>query len=373
MTGQPPGSALVVRTAGGRVINPFDPDLPDPDMRRDPRAAGYHRSRLSEETRRKYRFFIDVYLDFCLQTGRDESRASQFTLEAFMVYLAQMPVRRGRNKGKVGLAPASMALALAAVRALYEILGENLPPAGLARGVIEGHEAQRRDDPDIRDGVGSPAVDLPTFQELVEACPAGTNAGLRDRAMLTLGLAIMARRRELTQLNFDDVTSIKGGWLDVHVRRAKGGRSRTAAVPPWEHLPVLDPVANWFAYRARMRELGVTGGPAFRAVDRWDNVQGATDSRWAGRVLDGGRMSPLVLELIIARAAHAARLDNADELRPHGTLRASGATIAYNYGADVLAIARQGGWAENSPVVFRYIRDVDRLKRNPMLLVGRES
>lgn len=191
--------------------------------------------------------------------------------------------------------------------------------------------------------------------------------------MLTVGLTIMARRRELTQLNMDDLTVGKDGWLEVHVRRAKGGRSRKPIVPPWEHLPILDPVQNWLAYRARMRELGITAGPAFRAIDRWDNVQGATGSNWAGKALDGGRLSPVVLELIIARAAHRAALDNAEELRPHGTLRASGATISYNWGADVLAIARQGGWAENSPVVFRYIRDIDQRRRNPMLLVGRET
>lgn len=367
-----PGDLELYR-ADGRLINPFDPDRPDPDLRRDPRAAAYHRSRLSDETRRAYKRYIDLYLDFCYQTGRDQDRASQYTLEAYIIWLCQRPITRGKNKGKVGLSPSALSVALSAVRTMYEILGGNIPASRLARGIIEGHEAQRETDPDIHDGEGSPAVDLPTFQELVEACPAHTNAGIRDRAMLTIGLTIMARRRELAGLSWPDITRDRGAdWLKVHIRRAKGGKPRSPVVPRWDHLPILCPHRNWDTYVERMASLGITEGPTFRAVDQWDNVQGAKNGRWAGKTPpDGGRLDPATLESIILRAAIRASVPNAESLRPHGVLRASGATIAYNFGADVLAIARQGGWGERSPVVFRYIRDIDQYKRNPMLLVGK--
>jgi integrase len=366
-----PGQELVVRTTGGRLINPFDTALPDPDERRDPRAIEYQRERLSESTRYAYRRFIGQYLDFCALTGRREIPANRFTVEAFTIWLAERPVTKGKNKGKVGLAPLSIGVALSAVRALHVAVGENPPDRALARGIIERHEKRRAKDRTIHDGVGSPAVDLPTFADLVAACPPDTNAGLRDRAMLTLGLNIMARRSELCILDLADITVERDGWLKVYVAETKTGKPRTVHVPAWDHMPELCPKRAWLAYRARMAEHHITEGPAFRGVDRWDHVQGA--GPWAGRAALGSRLDGSTLEHIVARAAIRAAVPNADELSPHGVLRRTGATLAYEFGSDILAIARQGGWDERSPVVFRYIDTVDLKKRNPMLLIGRDA
>lgn len=374
----PPRSGLVVRTGSGRVLNPFDPDLPDPDLARDPRAAEYHRDRLTESTRRAYRRYVEMWLDFCALTGRVELPANVFSLEAFSVWLAQRYMTRGKNKGKIGMAPASIALALSAVRAYHEIQGENLPSTRLARGVIDGHRERRSGDPDIHDDQGTPAVDLPTFAALVEACPADTNAGLRDRALLTLGLSVMARRHELVELDRASIVPAPRdpAWLEVRIAQTKTGRRRRGSargrspkVPPWDD-PVLDPVRNWRAWDARLDELGIVGGPAFRAVDRHDTVQGAPGRTWAGRSVGDGRLDPATLESVVLRAALRAAVPEAEELRPHGVLRASGATLAYLAGADLVAIARQGGWHETSPVIFRYIRDVDEYKRNAMAMLA---
>ncbi len=82
------------------------------------------------------------------------------------------------------------------------------------------------------------------------------------------------------------------------------------------------------------------------------------------------------VELAIARAAadavalHGAELPHdPGAYKPHG-LRAGGATSSYEAGADILSIARQGGWGDRSPVIFRYIREIDLKMRNPMRLVG---
>jgi hypothetical protein len=365
------GQDLVVRTGGGRLINPFDPGLPDPDERRDPRAAEYHRERLSESTRYAYRRFIGQYLDFCALTGRREVPANRFTVEAFAIWLAERPVTRGKNKGKTGLAPLSIGVALSAVRALHVAVGENPPDRELARGIVERHTKRRAKDRDIHDGVGSPAVDLPTFTSLVESCPPDTNAGLRDRAMLTLGLNIMARRSELCILDVADITIDRDGWLQVYIHETKTGKPRTVLVPPWDDLPELCPKRAWLAWRARLVEHGLGEGPAFRGIDRWDHIQGA--GAWAGRAQLGNRLNGADVEHLVARAALRAAVPNGDDLSPHGVLRRTGATLSYASGADVLAIARQGGWHEQSPVVFQYITTVDLKKRNPMLLIGRDG
>lgn len=362
-----PEQALIVRTGSGRIINPYDESLPDPDERRDPRAAEYHRERLTESTRYSYRRFIAMYLDYCALTGRREVPGNRFTIEGFSIWLAERPVTKGKNKGKIGMAPSSISSALSAVRALHVACGENPPDRDLARGIIERHEKRRAKDRTIHDGVGSPAVDLPTFADLVAACPPETNAGLRDRAMLTLGLNIMARRSELCILDLDDVKVRRDGWLEVYIHETKSGKPRTAIVPPWDD-PELCPKRAWLAYKKRIVSLGITEGSAFRGVDRWDNVQGA--GPWAGRAQLGSRLDGSTLEHIVARAAIRAAVDDAEKLSPHGVLRRTGATVAYANGADILAICRQGGWDERSPVVFRYIDTVDMKERNPMLLVG---
>lgn len=344
----------------------------DPDERRDPQAAAFHRDRLSPNTRRMYRQFAPVYLDFCARTGRREVPANRFTLEAFTIYLAQTPIKRGKNKGKIGMAPNSIGVALSAVGALHRACGENPPDRSLARGIIEGHANRRRQPGSgIRDDVGSPAVDLPTFIELVAACPPDTNAGLRDRALLTLGLAMMARRSELCILDLDDVVVRRSGrWMDVHVSSTKTGKSRDVQVPRLgDDMAELCAVRAWEAYRQRLSELGITAGPVFRGVDRWDNVHGV--AAFAGRRSMTLRLDGSHVEQIVLRAALRAAVPNAEELSPHGVFRHTGATEAYRGGADVLAIARQGGWADNSPVVFRYIDKVDRA-RNPILLFTRE-
>ncbi len=355
---------------GGKLINPFEE--PDPDTRRDSRAVLYHQASLRPSTRRKYRYFAGLYLDFCAEVGRVEVPANAFTLEAFAINLAQRTVLKGRNRGRQGLAPASIKLAIASVRALHEVTGANPPSTKLARKIITGHEAlreaERRANPGLwrPDGEGAPALKLPDLAELVAACNPNTSAGLRDRAVLTLGFATMARRHELAGIDIGDLKRVDRG-LEVFIHRTKTGKPRTPKIPPWDHLPELCALRNVTAWVKCLRANGITSGPLFRGVDRWDHIHGT--ATWAGRDGLNPRMDPSTVELIVLRAALAAAIDDAELYSPH-SLRSGGATAAYEAGADILAIARHGGWADNSPVVFRYIRDVDEWRRNPMSLVG---
>lgn len=349
---------------------------------RHPKAFSYQRERLAKRTRAGYRGYAARYLDYCAATGRREVPGHRFTIEAFAIYLTTVEVKRGKNKGRIGLSPSSMAVALSAVAALHRACGENLPDRDLARGIIDRHEKQRKLER-VPDGVGSPGVDLPTFREVVMACDPETVAGIRDRAMLTMGLNMMARRSELTSIDRGDVTYVrKGGrlWLQVHVPYTKTGKDRFALIPAWDD-DELNPHRWWDKWTEICDANGVVDGPAFRAVDRWDNIQGARQlvdglwvpRAWAGRSSMEVRLDPSLLEHIILRAALKAAVDNADELRPHGFLRRTGATLAYLNGADILSIARQGGWGDRSPVVFRYIGDAQAYERNPMLLIGQQA
>ncbi|MES2343831.1 MAG: tyrosine-type recombinase/integrase, partial [Pseudomonadota bacterium] len=321
--------------------------LPDPDNRRDPRAARYHRQARAESTRRAYLRWLQLFLDFCDKTQRRELPATAATLEAFAVYLCQRPIDRGKNRGRQGLAPNSIRQALSAVRTYHRLHGENPPDTFMAAGVVDGYEVERSRMPGNTDGKGVPGLRLPTLAAMFTVCDPATNAGARDRAVLSLGWAMMARRSELTGLDVDHVRRVRTG-VEVFVARSKTdqtGKGRTVAIPWKPELGDMCPATNTLAWVALMAGLGMVDGPLLRAVDRHDHVNGS--GVWAGP--PGLRMAPSTVELVIARAAVRARVPGGDKLRGH-SLRRGGATDAYEGGADILSIARHGGWGERSPV-----------------------
>jgi integrase len=252
------------------------------------------------------------------------------------------------------------------VRAFHRAHGENPPDTGLALDVLQGYRRMRA-SAGIVDGEGAPPIRLHTLEQLLAVCDPETKAGIRDRALLTLGFALMARRSELAGLDFTDLVDVDRG-LEVMIRRSKTdqvGQGAKVAVPRWPAEMVACPVRAVEAYRTMLAGAGITSGPFFRSVDKHGRVNGEP-----GRAGPPGlRMDPSTVELVIARAALRAEIAGGEKLRPH-SLRSGGASEAYEAGADILAIARHGRWKDNSPVVFRYIREVDRWKHNPMDLIG---
>uniref|UniRef100_UPI0015F06016 tyrosine-type recombinase/integrase n=1 Tax=Pseudonocardia pini TaxID=2758030 RepID=UPI0015F06016 len=191
----------------------------------------------------------------------------------------------------------------------------------------------------IRRGRGQAvAVDLRAVLAMSAACP-DTRAGLRDRAMLTLGFYGATRASDQAHLLAADVTVEQNGLvLDVRVGKTTG----RSALPRRRH-PLLCPRAAWLAWQRVS-----SGGPAFRRVDRHD-------------VVSDSALSPDAVTAVIARAGERAGL-------PHPvtchSLRAGFATESYRAGAALLDIAQQGRWAPGSQELFRYIRTVDQWRHN---------
>jgi integrase len=351
-------------------------NAPNPDEQLDPRVQALIEQSLAPETRRKYRWAGELYVDFCDLNDHTEWPGTAQTLAGFGHWLAERPVTRGKNKGVVGMAPNSIRLAVSAVRSLHEVLGWNPPSTKLARKAIKGHENKRANDQTHKftDGVGAPPVKLPLLRDLVGTCDLSTARGLRDRAILCAGLAMMARRHVLAGLDLDDLYDHEAG-VEVFVRKDKtvpdpsqpSVRSRRVKLPWWPAQPDLCPVTALKAWQRYLTDYGITDGPLFRAIDRHGHLNGTPD--WAGRRGLSTRMDPVIVEMVVQRCAIAAQIKDPTNYTAH-SLRSGGATTAYEAGADILAIARHGGWGDRSPVVFRYIRDVDDWLRNPMLLVG---
>lgn len=344
--------------------------LPDPDERRDPRAAHFHKSARTENTRRMYRHGIWLYLRFCEEDGRREMPATAATMEAFAVHLMHRPVERGRNKGKVGLAPNSIRLYLSAVRTFHRIQAENPPDLVLASGAVIGYENQRdaaRDSAGrklYRDGEGAPALRLPTLKQMFEQCDPATTMGARDRALLSCGWAIMSRRQELTMIDVEHIRVVDQG-LEVRLARTKTmKKGRTVGIPNRPNLGMLNPMPNILRWRDVMVSRDLTGGPFFRGVDRHDRIHGEQGWAGAGEL----RLHPTTVEEVIRKVAIKAGAPDAALLSGH-SLRRGGANDMYAAGADTRAVAKQGGWGERSPVVFRYLDDVSHWERNALEMV----
>lgn len=345
--------------------------LPDhPDHARDPRAAKYHKKARSEETRRAYRQGISYFLDFTSSTGRREVPATASTAEAFAVWLMHKPITRGRNKGRVGMAPATIRLYLSAVCTFHRVQGENPPDLGLAGDAIEGYERERAEDPTCTDGQGVPGLRLPSLRQMFEVCDPATNQGARDRALLSLGWAMMARRSELSALDIGHVILDEDGVI-VFVRKSKTdqkAKGKKIRIPWKTELGQLCPVVNITRWHERLAEHGITEGGFLRGVDRHGRING--QAGWAGVV--SARMDPGTVEDVIARVAIEARVRDAGKLRGH-SLRRGGASDMYDAGADILSIARQGRWNERSPVIFKYIEEDVNDRRNPLRVAKFEA
>jgi integrase len=148
-------------------------------------------------------------------------------------------------------------------------------------------------------------------------------AGLRDRALLTLGWLGAFRRSELVALHVEDVTRVEAG-LVVRVRRSKGDQEGEGAAKgiPFASRPALCAVRALEAWREAS---GITRGPLLRAVRH-------------GQVRDEA-LSDRAVARIVKRVAERAGLDP-DVLAGH-SLRAGFATTAARKGKSLDAIMRQ--------------------------------
>lgn len=175
-------------------------------------------------------------------------------------------------------------------------------------------------------------------------------AGHRDRAILLCGFGIGSRQSEVSALDVEDVEVAAHGLL-IDVRASKGGKSRTVAVGYGTH-ELTCPVRAWTTW---LRVSGITTGAAFVPIGRY------------GHPRRGQRISPEGVGDAINRRARAAGIPG--RITGH-SVRAGMATEARRAGHDHVTIARQGGWAENSRALYRYLRIVDQWADNALVGIG---
>ena len=240
-----------------------------------------------ENTALAYRSRWRSFEAWCARAGRVALPATAQTVAAYLTHLAT----------ERGLKATTVDAHLTAIRAVHRGAGATAPDALTARKVVVA--AQRREA--ARDGRYGPrkavpvmAADLPA---IVAACDDQTAAGLRDRAVVLLGFALLARRSELAALNLSDVELVPDEGIAVTIRASKTDQSARGLVRRIHYAAneLVCPVRAVLAWTSFLAARGITTGPLFTRIDRWGNVGPAAGGRYADPLgSDGaaGRLLP---------------------------------------------------------------------------------
>lgn len=297
---------------------------------------------VAANTTKAYKHQWTEFTAWCAEQGRVPLPATPETLAEYVNHLAD-----------TGKGPATMEQALAVISVQHQTANypKGFPDTTGARKAIRTVKRERAGEGKrVRQ---APPVTVDVLRKMIDTTDPDTPIGKRDRVLLLLGLAMMARRSELVDLQISHVSEDDNGLL-VLIAMSKTDQDATGvevAVPYGSH-PDTDPVRAVRAWLAVLAEHGVTSGPLLRAVDRH------------GRISPDGITTDSVSR-IVRRLAVAAVVPNAEKYTAH-SLRAGGATSSYQAGIPVGTIAKHGRWSPNSPVVLSYIRAVDRWSDNAM-------
>jgi site-specific recombinase XerD len=238
----------------------------------------------SSYTIRNYRNDIGDFLRWLRERAADPLETSR---QEFRAYLGELRAR--------GLAASSITRRTSTVHGFYRYL---LREGATGRDLLYGVALPRR--PKILPRVLDPAL----IARLVEAPPASTPAGLRDRAILELLYGGGLRVSELAALDVQSIDLDQGRAIV----RGKGARERVV----------------------------LFGGPALVALERYLDagrprlVSGPGTALFLNR--NGGRLTPRAVQMLIKKHALAAGIDQ--DVWPH-LLRHSFATHLLDGGADL--------------------------------------
>jgi integrase/recombinase XerD len=214
---------------------------------------------------------------------------------------------------KSGYAPSTIALHLSAIRRLATEAADNgLMDVQIAAGVCRAR-GPRRLGRRIGNWLGAQES-----AALINSTGAATVKGIRDRAILAIGIACGLRRGEIATLTMDHLQMREGRWVVVDLV-GKYGRIRSVPMAHW----VKQFIDEWCAL------VKITSGNVFRALDKVGRLK--RDSLSGQAVYEavkthaarlGLRVSPHDLRRTFASLAHAAdaRLEQIQYSLGHGSI-----------------------------------------------------
>lgn len=215
---------------------------------------------MATNTRLAYERNLRTFTAWCAVTGVVALPCSAQTLAEYVEHLW--------GDGK---APSTIDQVIATIRTAHRLAGlEHQPDTRAARLALRDRlrEAEEAKQPPRGRGPSVP-LQPPQLREVSAGCP-DSLAGVRDRALVLLAVAIAGRRSELAALTVRDVT-VRPTGLVVEVRPA-GQKPRIVAVP-YGSDPLTCPVRAWLAW-VEAGGLVDPDSPAFRRIDRHGRLLG---------------------------------------------------------------------------------------------------
>ena len=345
-----------------------------------------------ENTSLAYRSRWRSFEAWCTRAGRVALPATAQTVAAYLTHLAT----------ERGLKATSVDAHLTAIRTVHRGAGLAAPDSLTARKVVVA--AQRREA--AKDGRYGPRKAVPVMasdlQAIVAACDPRTAAGLRDRAIVLLGFALLARRSELAALNLSDVEPVPGEGIAVTIRSSKTDQAARGVVRRIHYASNerVCPVGAVLAWTSFLAARGIATGPLFTRIDRWGNVGPTAGGRYAdvrnqvfdvreatatrdGHPARDGRLRPQAIGAVITALCESAGLGGqtappdgpadapadpdapvhaavaaAEARRFSGhSLRRGGATSMLAAGAQPLHVSRHGRWSDGSRSFAGYVEE----------------
>lgn len=298
----------------------------------------YSRRAKADTTKRGYRSDLQHFAAFCTNQNVPALPAAPGTIAAYLAALADE-----------GMKPATMSRRLAAISKAHAAAGLQSPTSMRNAIVAETWQGIKRS---IGTAQQQKAACTTDYIKAMLAHVPDTLAGLRDRALLLIGFAAALRRSELVALDIDDVQFVPEGIvITIRVSKTDQERAGQKVAVTLGSTPQTCPVQS---LRAWLLAAGISSGPLFRSVNRWEHVQAKA-------------MTGQVVALLIKRYAKAAGLDPV-HFSGH-SLRAGLATSAALAGAGERQIMRQTRH-KSEAMVRRYVRDANIFNKNVSGIVG---
>ena len=307
-------------------------------------AAAFDRGSRAPATWRAYDAKWRRFAAWCDEAGEQALSAEARVVAEFLADLAAVwrpatptdpasTIVEGQVLVRDGLRPATVEAYRAAISVAHRSAGEPNPCEHEAvRRVVSGIRRQRGLTPTRRRTALRPA-DMTAI--LAAMRPDERLVDARDAALLLIGWKAALRTDDLHRLDITDLKVesaeqaggvVDGGGLAVRLRRSKTdqtGATVTVGITAVDPLPdgslnPLDAVHAWRRWHNQLRGHGLSRGPAWRGIDRYDRRPRAA------------RLQPQAINLIVTRRAHNAGF--VGDYRGH-SLRRGFATSALAGGA----------------------------------------
>lgn len=264
----------------------------------------------SANTRRAYQNDLQAFMAFTGIVKPEEFRA--VTRSHILAWRADLE--------KQGLVGATIRRKLAALASLYEYLCDcnavtHNPVKGVKRPTLDSYEGK------------TPALGDAQARQLLDAPPADTLKGKRDRAILSVLLYHALRREELTKLLVKDFNQERRGVPHLRVQ-GKGGKLRY--IPT--HPNSLRLIAEYLETAGHCMELD---RPLFRPIK----------SPRTGRTTDALTPGGIYTSVVVRYMAQVGI--TGENMGPHA-LRATAATSALEHNADIAKVQEWLGHANIS-------------------------